>query len=329
MRRMAIRKVSEMSEMTTNTPASVPQVPFAGRMSYCLIRSLQMVLAYQGHDYPVAWLECVSGEPFGFVYVRGDADLFAVVGYAYHEAGQHLLGALGYEYSFTSAGANDDDALAALDVALRAGPVVVGMLDVGYLTYAPNHEAGRGADHAIVVLARRPDAVVVHDPNGYPATPLPVADFLEAWRRDIYTGKPYGLWWIGAQRAAPSADAVMDGAIAHARELCTRADGQLGPGVMAHYGPQALRLLAADLQAEPQRPLGGLPYFNWRVSGQRCLDGALFLRERLPDAAAIRWEQCQLYGEMQQASTAAGRSRLPALLERQAELEAAFIAALG
>jgi hypothetical protein len=98
---------------------------------------------------------------------------------------------------------------------------------------------------------------------------------------------------------------------------------------MAHYGPNALRLLAADLRDEPQRSLGGLPYFSWRVSGQRCFDGATFLREHLPGAAAIRWQQCQLYGEIQQASTSTGRSQLPGLLERQADLETAFIAALG
>lgn len=317
------------STMPSTIPSTVPQVPFAGRMSYCLMRSLQMVLAYQGHEYPVTWLECVSGEPFGFVYVRGDAELFAVVGYGYHEAGEHLLVTLGFDYSFTSAGADNTAALAALDAALRDGPAVVGMLDAGYLTYAAGHEHARGADHAIVVLARRPDTVVVHDPNGYPAAVLPLADFLAAWQRDIYTGKPYGLWRIGAQHAAPSAGAIWERTIAHARDLYTRADEALAPGITVCYGPNALRLLAADLRAQPQRSLGGLPSFSWRVSGQRCFDGATFLRERLPRAAAIRWEQCQLYGEIQQASTSADRSRLPALLERQADLEAAFAAALG
>src|SRR5215472_17219356 len=302
--------------MTTTMPSTIPPVPFEGRMSYCLIRSLQMVLAHQGHEYPAAWLECVSGEPFGFVYIRGIGELFAVVGYAYHEAGQHLLGTLGYDYSFTSAGENDAAALATLDAALYNGPVAVGMLDMGYLTYAADHEHARGADHAIVVLARRPDAVVVHDPAGYPAAVLPLADFLEAWQRDIYTGKPYGLWRIGAQGEAPTDDVIWVRTIAHARDLYARADEPIAPAIMAHYGPGALRLLAADLRAEPQRSLGGLPYFSWRVSGQRCFDSATFLRERLPEAAAIRWEQCQLYGEIQRASTSTDRSQLPELLER-------------
>ena len=162
-----------------------------------------MVLAQQGHDYPVAWLECVSGEPFGFVYLRGAPELFAVVGYAYHEAGQHLLRALGYDYSFTSAGESDTAALATLDAALRDGPVAVGMLDMGYLTYAPDHEHARGADHAIVVLARRGDTVVVHDPAGYPAA-TPAAGGLSA---GVAARHLYGqaLWPLADWRATRGA----------------------------------------------------------------------------------------------------------------------------
>src|SRR5579875_644272 len=48
------------------------------------------------------------------------------------------------------------------------------------LTYAPDHRATLGADHAIEVLARQGDTVVVHDPADYPAVSLPVNDLLEA-----------------------------------------------------------------------------------------------------------------------------------------------------
>ena len=51
--------------------------------------------------------------------------------------------------------------------------------------------------------------------------------------------------------------------------------------------------------------------------------------DRGPDAAAIRWEQCQVYGALQQASAAGKRAALPALLERLAEYEERLIAALG
>ncbi|HEY1388964.1 MAG TPA: BtrH N-terminal domain-containing protein [Ktedonobacterales bacterium] len=307
---------------------SIPLVPFSGRMSYCLTRSLKMVLEYRGQTYPTPWLECVSGEPFGFVYIRKPGNWFAIDGYAYHLAGEHLLRTLNYDYSYT--GASDaEEALAALDTALRDGPVVAGMLDMGYLTYAPDHEAARGADHAIVVLTRDGESVTVHDPAGYPCAPLPLSDFLEAWQRDIYTDKPYGLWHIGTQHEQPDAETIWNTTLARARANFAKADEEIGAGVWLLYGPTAMRAFAEDLRAEPERSLGALPYFNWRVSAQRCMDSALFLRERLPEVAAIRWEETRVYGEMQRATVEERRAQLPKLIEELAEYEAAFIAALA
>ncbi|HKW22677.1 MAG TPA: BtrH N-terminal domain-containing protein [Ktedonobacterales bacterium] len=307
---------------------SVPLVPFSGRMSYCLIRSLKMVLEYRGQTYPTPWLECVSGEPFGFVYVRQPDDLFAINGYAYHLAGEHLLRTLNYEYTYTGA-SNAEEALAALDTALLDGPVVAGMLDMGYLTYAPDHEAARGADHAIVVLTRDGESVTVHDPAGYPCVPLPLNDFLEAWQRDIYTGKPYGLWRIGMQGEPPDAETIWNTTLARAHENFAKANEEIGNGVSLLYGPGAMRTLAGDLRAEPERSLGALPYFNWRVSAQRCMDSAVFVRERLPEAAAIRWEETRVYGEIQRSTVEERRADLPTLIEELAVYETAFIAALA
>lgn len=307
---------------------TLPLVPFEGRMSYCLIKSLQMVLAYQGHTYSLPWLECVSGEAFEFVYVRDEKRFFAVIGDRYHIAGEHLLRTLNYTYTYT--GSSDEKAaLAALQEALGRGPVVAGMLDMGYLTYATYHQDALGVDHAVVVLGMRPDAVIVHDPAGFVAVPLPLSDFLAAWQRDVYTGKPYGLWQIGEQGNPPTDEEIWERTLARAHEHFTRTRGTAVDGSMLLYGADGMRTLAADLLAWPERDLGALPYFCWQVSAQRCLDSAFFLRERLPQAAAIRWEECQIYGQLQQASAANERARLPELLERLAQYEESFITALG
>lgn len=296
-------------------------------MSYCLVRSLAMLMAHQGHRYPVEWLECVSGEVFGTVYINNGKSILFVTGFAYHIAGEHLLRTLNFPYTFS--GATDEaQALAALSAALREDPVVAGMLDMGYLTYAPDHAQARGADHAIVVLALTEDAVIVHDPNGYVGVTLPLGDFMRAWERDIYTGKPYGLWRIGPRGAAPTEEVIWHTTIARARANLTRASKSLPDGTPAMYGPAGILALADLLRAHPEQGLGALPYFSWRVSAQRCLDGANFLRARMPAAADIRWEQCLTYGTVQQASASGDRATLPALLERLADQETRFTAAV-
>jgi len=66
-----------------------------------------------------------------------------------------------------------------------------------------------------------------------------------------------------------------------------------------------------------------------RVSNQRCFDSAMFLSERLPDAAAIRWEQSLIFGAIQQATMAGQRDEIADLLERLADNEARFIAEIN
>src|SRR5689334_13489344 len=180
------------------------RVPFAGRMSYCLTKSLKMVLEAKGDNYPIAFLECVGTEPFAFVYVRArTGGGFAVNGLEYDQAGERMLTLLGYDYEI-SANEPSERALARLKTWLADGPVVAGMLDMGYLTYQPDYREKRGADHAIVVLAVEDDHVIVHDPDGYVCTPLPIADFLNAWKAEgLYTGKAYALWRVGARRRIP------------------------------------------------------------------------------------------------------------------------------
>jgi len=287
-----------------------------------------MVLAQKGYHYATPWLESVSGEVFGFVYIQRKQRPFAVIGYEYHLAGEHLLQTLNYEYTYTGA-TNDTEALAALDQALQAGPVVAGMLDMGYLSYAPGHIYTRGVDHAVVVLKRTDDTVLLHDPAGFIAVPLPLSDFLEAWKRDVYTGKPYGLWQIGAQRSQPDEQEIWERTLTYARELCTRQEQVSDKGRFI-CGPQGIRALAADIRAaaDPEL-LRSFAYWSWQLSGQRCLDGATFLRERLPEAAALRWEQCLIYSQLQYASVASEIDKATELLERLADYEERFIAALG
>lgn len=299
------------------------KVPFYGRMSYCLIRSIHMVLESKGLEARTDWLECVSGEPFGFAYVRSPQHVLVVNGFEYHLAGQHLLKTLGYEYRLSGA-ENDEQGLAALREALREGPVVLGMLDMGYLTYSAMHQHARGADHAIVALGFEGDNLIVHDPDGYAAVPLPISDLLEGWKRDIYTGIPYGMWQIGERKRVPSQDEIWQATIERAKQNFQRPSADMGFQTI-FCGPEGMLTFAQDLGDNPELPIGGLPFFSWRVSAQRCFDSANFVSERLPQASEIRRQQAYVYGQLQRATVDNDRAKLIDLLKQQAELEAKFI----
>jgi len=315
--------------------------PFVGRISYCLMRSFKMVLDARGDHYDLPFLECVSTEPFGFTYLREPNGGVAVNGIPYHVAGERLLQLLGYAYE-RNADAPEEAALAWLTECVARGPVVAGMLDAGFLTYDPNHVDLRGADHAIVVLDVCGGEVIVHDPNGFVATPLPVEDFLAAWRAEgIYTGKARMAWLIRARGRQPSLEDIYRRAL----ELSLGNLRRLAPpgreGLTILFGPAAIRALAHDIRARHIAPRWRQSYIHWsfRVSGQRCHDSALFIGQApfcdpgFARVAELRLAEAAEFGRAQATLTGARTDEAADALERLAGLEEdmteALAAALG
>jgi hypothetical protein len=315
-------------------------IPFVGRISYCLMRSFKMVLDARGDCYGLAFLECASSEAFGFTYVRDAQGGLAVNGIPYHIAGERVLRLLGYAYELC-ADMPEEAALAWLAARVARGPVVAGMLDAGSLSYDPNHVHLRGADHAVVVLEVGDREVIVHDPNGFVAAPLPLPDFLAAWRADgIYTGKARMAWVIGARERRPSDAEIYRRALAMSLDNLRRiAPSRQGAAIL--FGSAALGALAQDIRADRIAPRWRQSYTHWsfRVSGQRCHDSALFIRAapfcdaQFARVAELRLAEAAEYGRAQAALTGARTSETAAALERLAGLEEevtqALAAALG
>lgn len=80
--------------------------------------------------------------------------------------------------------------------AVSLGPVLVGPVDAGFLSYNPNHLSMGGGDHFVMVLAVEEETVLLHDPNGFPCAILPFSDFLPAWKAEhLGSQTPYTLRW--------------------------------------------------------------------------------------------------------------------------------------
>ena len=85
--------------------------------------------------------------------------------------------------------------MARLLAAVQHGPVLIGPLNMGDLTYNPNYPYLHGADHYVVVLSVEEDHILVQDPKGFPCVVLSVENLLKAWRAKgmdlAYTDEPY------------------------------------------------------------------------------------------------------------------------------------------
>jgi len=304
-------------------------------MSYCLTKCLKMVLDFRGDHYDLPFLECASTEPFGFVYVRRSTGGLAINGYEYDRAGERLLELLGYEFEVVSSGSRGQ-ALLALRKSLQEGPVVLGMLDMGFLTYQPDHRYKMGTDHAIVALGLEGDAVVAHDPAGYVNVRFPLEDLLKAWKAEkIYTQRPNALWRIGPKRRNLKREELFRKVLELGLQNLQRPGQRIGSHMKVLFGGDALRTLAVDVRAgRAMRWIKRYAYFSLRVSGQRCFDSAAFIRsapfqnKHLSTAADVRFKQTEHYGKAQWAAASKKHALLAEAFREIAELEDAFTESL-
>ena len=145
-----------------------------------------MILAHKGEFHPLPFLECVSTVPFGFVYMPVEKGGFAVNGYTPHEGVERALNTLQYKREFKCFDSSEE-ALSYLASALKNEPILIGPVDMGFLVYDPFCKFKLGADHYLIALEATENHMIVNDPEGYVQVPIPIKNFLDAWKVKQYS----------------------------------------------------------------------------------------------------------------------------------------------
>ena len=175
------------------------QVPYTGNSAYCYANSLHMCLAsvdVDGLPDP-GFLECTTIMPFGAGYVHdGPAHIWfpSPIGIDPDEGLGVALENLGWSSESWHGEASDEEAaFEQLGGRLQEGPVLIGPIDMGYLTYDPHCAGKAGADHFVAALTLESDHVLVNDPQGFPLATLSKEDLIHSWRADRigYTDKAF------------------------------------------------------------------------------------------------------------------------------------------
>ncbi|KAA8642619.1 uncharacterized protein ATNIH1004_011564 [Aspergillus tanneri] len=216
-------------------------------------------------------------------------------------------------------------ALSSLRTAVSQGPVLAGPLNMGYLTYNPEYKNLGGADHFVIVLKvddnDDDDArILLHDPAGYPAVLLPLAEFLKAWRGEgvEYADQPF-VFRSGFQRV----DHVSR------TDMITRTLGVVQEQFSSEVehpdnfgGVTALQLTAEAVAAAVPSVVNDLAAFTLPLAARRYLDARDFLTEAgLCQAAEIMEQQALLAGKAQYLAVHKNWKDIIAILEELAKLE--------
>ena len=232
----------------------------------------------------------------------------------------HSLKILGFDYEdfYLKDGAevNLEEIKGKLETFLSNGPVVLGPLDMGHLTYNPNHTILYGVDHFVTVYALDSQYLYLHDPAGFACMKVAFNDILEAWKAEAidYKRGAYSMWGNFKKVKSPSQTEIYQET---ARIMKKRyLNGQ--NGVLECYA----KAVAENGLNTEQKQLH--QYFSFKLAAVRNLYLSKFLKDHNPEGARLKEELATLFSQAHLSCLKEDYQELAHLLYQIAEVDGRF-----
>ena len=295
---------------------------YFGDVSLCYSYSLAMALDGYGYDFKADFLEAIMVMGNGASIVKED-DQHPLV---FFDNGMpdlsisHSLKILGFDYEdfYLKDGAEVDleEIKRKLETFLSNGPVVLGPLDMGHLTYNPNHTILYGVDHFVTVYALDGQYLYLHDPAGFACMKVTFNDIIEAWKAEAidYKRGSYSMWGNFKKVKSPSQTEIYQET---ARIMKNRyLNGQ--SGVLECYA----KAVAENGLNTEQKQLH--QYFSFKLAAVRNLYLSKFLKDHNPEGTRLKEELATLFGQAHLSCLKENYQELSHLLYQIAEVDGLF-----
>ncbi|CAH1193434.1 hypothetical protein PAECIP111893_00462 [Paenibacillus plantiphilus] len=300
-------------------------VSYIGNGAYCYANSTAMLLESIGERISPSVIEVLTGVGFGAVWEESQQAAWFNGDHTPDAGIDNALKLLGFTAVGSPPLSEEDGApLAALREALSQGPVVIGPLDMGMLTYNPNHSYLGGCDH--YVLAHRMDDqfIYIHDPGGYPHVKLSHASLIEAWKAENIQWKrrPYRMWAQPTRINHPSLQEIREQAMKYYRNLYSRTiEWAARNGRIVNAA--AIRVFADAVSKGDMTPdsIGNMKHFLFQLGARRAMDTADFLKDFAPALSELKARQAVVFGECHTHAAHEDWSMLSQALNRLAAIE--------
>jgi hypothetical protein len=298
-------------------------VTYVGNGPYCYANTTSMLLASIGETVSPSVIEVLSGVGLGASWnPQTRSALFGTV--APDVGVSKALDLLGFGYEERSCPDGEPLPLDDLRRALETGPVALGPVDMGCLSYKPRAHGPNGSDHFVLAYAADDAEVHLHDPAGFPHVSLPFDHLEQAWRAEKigYRRGGFRHWFAPKRHECSSDDDLFERALAWFGTIYETADARASErGWLA--GAEAIRPLAVEVRAGRVTPdrVGHITAFHSQRGAKLALDYAAFFDARRADLAALKRRQAESFGR---AHTLAVREEWVSLadtLENIASLE--------
>ena len=295
---------------------------YFGDVSLCYSYSLAMALDAYGYDFKAEFLEAIMVMGNGASIVKEDEQHPLV----FFDNGMpdlsisHSLEMLGFDFEefYLKDGAEVDleEIKGKLETFLSNGPVVLGPLDMGYLTYNPNHTILHGVDHFVSVYALDGQYLYLHDPAGFACVKIAFNNILEAWKAEAidYKRGAYSMWGNFKKVKSPSQTEIYQETARIMRDRYL--DGQ--SNVLEYY---AKAVAEHGLNTE-QKQLH--QYFSFKLAAVGNLYLSRFLKDHEPEGARLKEELATLFGQAHFSCLKEDYQELAHLLYQIAEADRRF-----
>ena len=295
---------------------------YFGDVSLCYSYSLAMALDGYGYDFKADFLEAIMVMGNGASIVKED-DQHPLV---FFDNGMpdlsisHSLKILGFDYEdfYLKDGAevNLEEIKRKLETFLFNGPVVLGPLDMGHLSYNPNHTILYGVDHFVTVYDIDDQYLYLHDPAGFACMKVAFNDILEAWKAEAidYKRGAYSMWGNFKKVKSPSQTEIYQET---ARIMKNRyLNGQ--SGVLECYA----KAVAENGLNTEQKQLH--QYFSFKLAAVRNLYLSKFLKDHDSEGARLKEKLAALFGQAHLSCLKEDYQELAHLLYQMAEVDGRF-----
>jgi hypothetical protein len=305
---------------------------YQGNGAYCYANSASMLIREAaGEHFSPSYMEVLTGFALGASLERNDMLFFDNCTSSPDRALGNAFELLGFQVTEQVYGDNDPVPIDELGALLGKGPVLLGPLDMGHLTYNPNYRHLGGSDHYVLALEMNENEVLVHDPAGFPYAWLPLERLEPAWRADgIAWSSGTFRYWAGPKRIAhPTEEQIYERALRlfksvyEAQRKAARSGDRL-------FGADAITAKAEHIRAGQVRPeeKGHFVYFAFPLGARRANDFACFFKGRDGLLARLKEKQARLLGQCQSFAVLENWKEVYAALGWLADVEQEFEAAV-
>lgn len=286
---------------TNMKDSKICAVKYIGNGAYCYANSSSMLLSSIGENIPPSTIEVLCGIGLSACWSVKSKLIFFNFALPNEELSRAFK-ILGFECKERIVSKKNNPPINELRNDLKNSPVVIGPLDMGYLTYNPTYPFLGGADHYVLIYGYDDKNIYLHDPEKFPCVSLSFKKLELSWKskKILYGLENYQYWTAPKRVSKPSRNQIYKQTMKDFASIYRNCRIKLDKNEWI-TGGKAILVCADRLRRRiaTVEEINNLIFFSFPLGAKRALDFASFFDYRDKDLVELKREQARLFGECQ------------------------------